>query len=340
LRHKILYTLIKDLNLEIEPFSDPEENNLKKLIGFYKNTPIHCEDDYKKLFSLNQSDLPYLNPEDYDFQVKPPRNGNLFAGTVGETGQKAKDMSLRQYYSRASNSEILARGFMLHSMDFSVADTVTFAKQYKVTDKSDVLGQTHCIKGGMVKLIRKLVSMLEKLENISLVRKAMVMEVSESRSKFKVVTASTESFTGKKLILACNKEGIEWIAWSHPVKRNAELKKLLVKTKALKATKVFLTYSDAWWEKLGLGSGTFGTDLPISCVTARGSHGKKGGYATLMAAYTYMCSDVFEGLNQSTYARFQPSSGNVPCEYLPSQKLVDFVQDQLCTVFGESKLIG
>ncbi|KAF6037629.1 hypothetical protein EB796_004064 [Bugula neritina] len=53
-----------------------------------------------------------------------------------------------------------------------------------------------------------------------------------------------------------------------------------------------------------------------------------------MAAFTFRYTEVFKGLNQFKYERFKPSAGEIAAGLLPSQKLVDYVQDQLCRVFS------
>jgi len=213
---------------------------------------------------------------------------------------------------------------------------LSWIKQFEVVDDSDPLKGFHSVKGGMTTLTNELVSRLKILSNVSLIYGENVVEVTKKKNTFDVMTTSSEiPFEGKKLILACNKGGIDMISWQSPKRRGVQFQQLFSNISTLQAAKVFLTYKEAWWEKAGLTSGRIYTDLPISSVTALGPEAKSNGYSTLMAAFTFRYTEVFKGLNQFKYERFKPSAGEIAAGLLPSQKLVDYVQDQLCRVFCE-----
>jgi len=204
LRHRMLHQLIRSLDLSIDKHTSGAVE--KDILAYYLNTTIRCIDDYKNLYQLKEKDLPYyLKPANYNYLVNVPENGNIFEGTVGETGQKATDMNLQQYFSYAPTVGLLCKGIALHSLSTTVADVTSYIKQYGVVDSSNPLDGIHYVNGGMTSVIKQLVLKIESLSNVSLITGAKVVEVTEKENSFDVMTTSETPFEGKKLILACNK---------------------------------------------------------------------------------------------------------------------------------------
>ncbi|KAF6037630.1 hypothetical protein EB796_004065 [Bugula neritina] len=129
-------------------------------------------------------------------------------------------MNIQQYLSYSSNMALLSRGFDQNELAANVSDVLSWIKQFEVVDDSDPLKGFHSVKGGMTTLTNELVSRLKILSNVSLIYGENVVEVTKKKNTFDVMTTSSEiPFEGKKLILACNKGGIDMISWQSPKRR-------------------------------------------------------------------------------------------------------------------------
>ncbi|MEM9852453.1 MAG: hypothetical protein AAF761_10715, partial [Pseudomonadota bacterium] len=116
--------------------------------------------------------------------------------------------------------------------------------------------------------------------------------------------------------------------------RTTALQQQLSRVNRKTCFKIFLTYSTPWWQSSGLYYGDAHTDLPLGQVIAFGTRGTRGGYSTLLAAFTFRHKELFEGLNHRGAARFENKVGDVDADLIPSRRLVDYVHKQLSEMFG------
>lgn len=291
-----------------------------------------------KLFSVNDEDKAYFRPCMGDHAVTKTSDGNVYEARCNKTGMFAKDMPGSLYVSLPMNSKILYDPFDLAPMSLSVGDRVGFLNMFEQQPGNETshLAGLHGIKGGMEQVIIKLVADLERSSNVQLQVSANVTTIKESSQKFEIVPESSHiaPIRAKKLILACNGRGIEYLSWNSPYPRATQFRRLINRVHIAKAIKLYLTYEAPWWEEKGLISGSMMTDLPMNKVTAFGSRGKSSNYATLLAV-TYANTAIFDGLNQQHYPRFENKVGDVPTDLIPSKLLVDYVQKQLHKMFGK-----
>lgn len=304
---------------------------------YYKNRHVSTANQKAELFEVRSDERQYFGPtrSAWEFDVSPERD--MYEVKCKTTGMMAKDMSKSLYLSLPMNPEIISFGDEAYPMMINMADTMAWHLPFDRENPDDSLSGYHCIKGGMEQLIKKIVEQLSNCERISLHKNANVTLIKETNDQFKVKTedGSIDEIRCRRLILACNERGINYISWSSPYTRNTQFQRLFSKINHVKAVKIFLTYRTPWWEQRGLVTGSLHTDLTVNEITAFGSRGKTSDYATLLAAFTYCNTEIFEGLNISVYPRFENKVGMIPEEVKPSQLLVDYVQKQLSRIFGE-----
>ncbi|KAF6041501.1 IL4I1 [Bugula neritina] len=309
------------MNLEIEKFYKAEDSAKNTFTGYFRNHKVKDLNDLKRIYDVHEQDMPYFVPANSGIDIKVPENGNVFEGTIGNTELLAKDVSQACYLSLSNNAEVLSKGDDNYPLSMSMTNLTSYLQKYNHTDKTHPLAGYHCIKGGFESLIAELLAKLNQMPQVTLLKNSMVVGVDEDRTGFYVSTENGKprSIIGKSMVLACNARGIELISWNGPHFRNTQFQRLFSNLEKVIAVKVYLTYQTAWWEDYGLFSGSIETDLPIKEITAFGQRGKVNGFATLLAAFTYLNVEIFEGLNQASYPRFKPVVGDVPQELLPSQ---------------------
>lgn len=267
-----------------------------------------------------------------------PSDRNFFEAKCHKTGMFAKDMSEALYKSLPMNPGILNEcGDDQYPLTLSMGERLAWTNLFQSATDTHPLAGYHCVKGGMETVITKLVSDLKNSPRVKLHTSTRVTAIKEGREWFSIGTedAPSTNVSAKKLILACNGRGAEYITWNSPHIRTTQLRRLLDLVRATKGIKVFLTYEKPWWEEKGLICGNLQTDLTVKEVTAFGSRGKSSEYATLLAAFTYNHPEIFWGMNQPHYPRFINRVGDVPDELVPSEILVNYVQKQLGKIFGK-----
>ena len=323
--------------MEIEKFYHKEEIQKNDHRNYFKNQHVKGVEETAKLFSVADNELPFFTPTDRPvFGVFPP-DGSPFEAMCGNTGMLLRDMSRALYLSLPMNAEIMNYGDGLYPMKISVADKVAYHNLFQPDYSDNPLAGYHTIIGGMEQLIHRLLKDLDENPRVTLKASFWVTSIVEEDDKS--FTVSSESITsgrvkGSKLILACNRLGIQQISWTSSYNRATPLHRLISRVQPCQAVKLFLTYDKAWWEEKGLFCGSLQTDLAVKEITAFGSRGKSSEFATLLAAFTYVHTDIFAGLNMPHYPKFINKVGNVPPNLIPSQLMVDYVHKQLQKVFG------
>lgn len=104
-------------------------------------------------------------------------------------------------------------------------------------------------------------------------------------------TRSTKTIISKRVILCLPREPLMQIRWN--VLQNAILKRdVLDASKPVLASKIFLGYSNAWWNVFGANFSHSITDLPIR-QTYDWKISKRTGRAVLLASYTDQSGTTF-----------------------------------------------
>ena len=227
-----------------------------------------------------------------------------------------KYMSTALCQSLPMNPELVACFDDHYPLSLSYGDQLAWLNLFPADGEDNPLAGYYTIKGGMERLINVLVNDLQNNSKVTLKIDTRVTLVEEQSSAFIISTekATEQPTKAKKLILACNGCGIEHISWNSKYHRTTTLQRLISRTLPAYGIKLFLAYNRAWWEDKGLICGSFFTDQTIQEVTAFGKRGKSENYATLLAAFTYVNTEIFYGLNQRRYQTSQIKQGQRhPC---------------------------
>lgn len=334
--HPILHRLIDDLSIEIEPLFIKKEVQENKFIGYFNNQRVCDNEDLVKLYSVKKEEYPYFTPAGAPVAADLPVDGNTYAAKCKMTGMLLRDVPRSLYHSLPMNPDLLSYIDDHYPLSLTVADDLAWLSLFPAGNDTNALARYHCIKGGMDTLISSLITDLQTSSRVVLRTAACVTKIDEKSDTFKVSFENNifPQVSGKKLILACNGRGIEHISWNSPYSRTTDLQRLISRTTPAQGIKLFLTYDRPWWEENGLICGTLTTDQTIKEVTAFGSRGKSESFATLLAAFTYTNTEIFDGLNQQRYPRFVNRVGNIPEDFDPSQLTVEYVHRQLQKIFG------
>lgn len=325
--------MIEELGLQTEKLFKDGEQRKNAHRDYFMNNHIRDLDHSVEVYSVKERDLRYFTPAGLPLEIKLPPNNDVYEGEVAGTEQLAKDMSMGQHLSLSQHSGVIARGYG-YPLSLTVGDTEAFDRNFQTND--GIAAEYYTVSEGMEMVTKKLVKELSRL-NVGMYDNCTVNGVTEQEHQFTVSVENIDAkFTARKVVLACNREAVNTIWWNGAKNRLTQLHKLFSKVIPIPGVKVFFTYREPWWEQAGLVCGTLCTDLPITEVTAFGTRGKSSKYATLLAAFTYLGTEIFEGLNLSRYKRFVNSCGDIAPELIPSQLLVNYVQDQLKVVFGKS----
>lgn len=342
-KHEILHSIVQELKLPTLPFCHMEKPVPITAKNYFRNKHVSAADELRALYSVGDVDAPYFFPfsdtePDFEFSA----DGNPQNSRIISSGRLAKDMTVSEYISLSNNASMFTRG---HPM---VPDTLTMANAI-ITSGYSKSGVSLCVEGekvlslagGMEEVTKALVRILSESLNVSLHSNCPVNRIEEAASDdFTVISLDEEavckiSVRCKKIILACNGRGMDYITWISKYNRTTQLQKLIGQVERGKSFKIFLTYKSFWWEKLGLPSGTLLTDLPIRSVSSFGDRGKNCVYATLLASYSLKNIEIFEGLNNERAEKYLNKVGDIPQDLTPSKGLVDYVQKQLKSVFGK-----
>ena len=325
-----------DLGLSIERFYDANEVKSNTHSDYYKNKHVKNIDELARLFSVKKEELPYFTPSTVPPAITHSADGNPYTATCNITGMYLKDMSRALYQSLPLNPEIVACFDDHYPLSLSYGDQLAWLNLFSADGEDNPLTGYYTIKGGMERLIDALVNDLQNNSKVTLKTDARVTMVEEQSSSFIISTekATEQPAKAQKLILACNGCGIEQISWNSKYHRTTALQLLISRTLPAYGIKLFLTYDRAWWEDKGLICGSLFTDQTIQEVTAFGKRGKSENYATLLAAFTYVNTEIFYGLNQKRYPRFVNKAGDIPADLVPSQLMVEYVHQQLKKIFG------
>lgn len=334
-----MHQLTQDMNLSIEKLFQPRDDiPANTAPSFYRNKYIKTQKELRELYSVRKEDIPYfwLSGEARDIIL--PEDSNFMKARPGCTDQLAKDMSVSQYLTMSGNVELLNLGDPHYPTTISLADESAFQSQFLKSEAPHPLKGYHCIKGGMERLPEALVASLQKQPKVRMYKNRRVARIYESADGYSLQcvsdTGSPRHIKCKKVILSCNGHGIENISWTGTSNIDFRLRALLSKVSKVRGFKIFLTYQSSWWNSAGLHSGHVNTDLPLGEVLAFGQRSEGTKYSTLLAAFTYLNPEIFEGLNHPDAERFQIKVGNVPDDVLPSKRLVEYIQRQLSAVLG------
>lgn len=154
----------------------------------------------------------------------------------------------------------------------------------------------------------------------------------------RVNLASGESLWTRQLILALPRRALQIIAPGSVVLPEPSTQELIKSVTGQRVMKVFLTFSQAWWEQLSppILSGSSATDLPLGNCWYYGA--TNGGDSLLMASYNdTLATSYWEGLESGP--RFPTQAPNPPALWVQqaaSQAMVNEVVRQLELVHGVS----
>ena len=274
-----------------------------------------------------------------DDELVVPADGNYAEAIVKRTGQKAGDLSVSQFLALSDNPNIVRLGDIKYPPgNWPLADSAQKMSQIR---RIFIPGFVYRIIGGYGRLADVIVEQIGKLGNVDMRLDHEVVTVDEPNSLQYMIKAKhngdIETFQSDKILLACATTGLRKILFTGPDFRHQKIQHLLDKTFMLPAIKVFMTYRTAWWEQYGFFFGAMNTDLPSNEAMALGEAAKVGGFATLLATYTFRDIEVFESLDRPHYKRFENTEGDIKDEQLiPSERLVEYCEKSLCVLLGES----
>ena len=338
LSHPILFKLIRELDVKIEKFYQWQEGWVNEPKHYHRRQHVRNMEELRRVYSVEDKDLPYFGFFGGWKDVIFPDDGHSVDSTIGATGMLARDTSLSLYTTLSQNSEVFSCGVPFLPGTISALEVAMWSKQHPLPDDPRPLARPHCPVSGMEQIIKSIVESLREFPNVKLHTKSPVYRIEETDGGFRVICHAGDGrrvIETKKVILACNARGMELITWISPENRTTALQQQLSRVNRTPCFKIFLTYSTPWWQSSGLYYGDAHTDLPLGQVIAFGTRGTRGGYSTLLAAFTFRHKELFEGLNHRGAARFENKVGDVDADLIPSRRLVDYVHKQLSEMFGE-----